>query len=263
VVINDGIIRLEFLKKATTKEEFLSRAIQRLRPIAITTITTFVGLSTLIFYPSGEAVIMQPLAVSLGFGLVWGTILNLFYLPLLFAWVEKFDFEPKQTLQKRYSKSRVVLHWLSVVAIGFLLIQGFFLLEQNSNPTAFALHIAVGLLVLLLVLLNLLLKPSNLEPLKLNPYRAFAVKLNHYGLYALMLFITLSGYMLASKSGIWDMLFYGIPTDMDGLKELKPAIFHLLLSQLLVGFIVIHVLGVVYYMVSKRENILRRMWSGA
>jgi HAE1 family hydrophobic/amphiphilic exporter-1 len=85
VVINDGIIMLDFLQKAKNKAEFFVRATQRLRPIIITSVTTFVGLITLMFYAVGEAVIMQPLAISLGFGLIWGTVLNLFYLPALYG----------------------------------------------------------------------------------------------------------------------------------------------------------------------------------
>jgi len=259
VVINDGIIMLEFLKKAKTKDEFLSRASQRLRPIAITTITTFVGLATLIFYPSGEAVIMQSLAVSLGFGLIWGTILNLFYLPLFFASVEKLNFDKDKELQIIYPKGKVILHWLSGGAIGFLLLQGFWLLDKNNSIT-FTIHIIIGLSVLVFMALNLFVKPSNLEPLKLNKYRAFAIKINHIGLYILIVLVCISGYMLASKSGVWDIVFNGVDKDIGNLKQFKPAIFHTILSKVLMGFIAIHILGVAYYMVSKKENVLKRMW---
>lgn len=85
VVINDGIVMLDFIKNVKNKEELLYRASLRLRPIILTSLTTFIGLSTLIFFPSGQAKVLQPLAISLGFGLAWGTLLNLFYLPTLFA----------------------------------------------------------------------------------------------------------------------------------------------------------------------------------
>lgn len=87
VVINDGIIMLDFLHGTHKSEEFFTRAKLRLRPIMITTITTFLGLFTLMFYATGQAVILQPIAISLGFGLVWGTVLNLLYLPTLYAMV--------------------------------------------------------------------------------------------------------------------------------------------------------------------------------
>ncbi|MBU0632137.1 efflux RND transporter permease subunit [bacterium] len=85
VVINDGIIMLDFLHGTHKTDEFYKRAKLRLRPIVITSVTTFLGLFTLIFYATGQAVILQPIAVSIGFGLVWGTFLNLLYLPTLYA----------------------------------------------------------------------------------------------------------------------------------------------------------------------------------
>jgi len=91
VVINDGIIMLSFLHGTRDTDAFYERAKLRVRPILITTITTFVGLATLIFYATGQAVILQPLAISLGFGLIWGTVLNLFYLPTLYAVINKIN----------------------------------------------------------------------------------------------------------------------------------------------------------------------------
>ena len=96
VVINDGIIMLDFLHGTREPEAFYYRAKLRLRPIIITTVTTFVGLSTLMFFASGQALIMQPLAISLGFGLVWGTVMNLFYLPTLYAMVNKINDEGRK-----------------------------------------------------------------------------------------------------------------------------------------------------------------------
>lgn len=91
VVINDGIIMLDFLHGTHETHAFYYRAKLRLRPIVITTLTTFAGLSTLMFYATGQAVILQPLALSLGFGLLWGTVLNLLYLPTLYAVINKIS----------------------------------------------------------------------------------------------------------------------------------------------------------------------------
>ncbi|MBU1668260.1 efflux RND transporter permease subunit [bacterium] len=85
VVINDGIIMMMNLKKATTIEELYQLASKRFRPIVLTSVTTLIGLSTLIFFPTGQAIIFQPMAIALGFGLLWGTVLNLLYLPVLFV----------------------------------------------------------------------------------------------------------------------------------------------------------------------------------
>ena len=85
VVVNDGIIMMDFIKKAKSIKEITKFATMRLRPILLTSITTILGLSTLIFFASGQAVILQPMAISLGFGLAFATVLNLFYLPVLFT----------------------------------------------------------------------------------------------------------------------------------------------------------------------------------
>ncbi|MGM0518068.1 MAG: efflux RND transporter permease subunit [Campylobacterota bacterium] len=89
VVINDGIIMMTYLKKAKSVDEIFIKATKRFRPIIITTVTTIVGMSSLIFFPTGQAVIFQPIGISLGFGLLWGTILNLIYLPVFYALTHK------------------------------------------------------------------------------------------------------------------------------------------------------------------------------
>lgn len=85
VVVNDGIIMMDFLKKAQNCEAVLKYATMRLRPILLTSITTVLGLSTLIFFAAGQAVILQPMAIALGYGIAWATLLNLFYIPLVFT----------------------------------------------------------------------------------------------------------------------------------------------------------------------------------
>ncbi|NCB14071.1 MAG: efflux RND transporter permease subunit, partial [Erysipelotrichia bacterium] len=84
VIVNDGIIMMDFIKKSKNLEDLVRYAKMRLRPILLTSITTILGLSTLIFFSSGQALILQPMAVSLGFGLLWATILNLYFVPMIY-----------------------------------------------------------------------------------------------------------------------------------------------------------------------------------
>ncbi|MBE0490903.1 MAG: efflux RND transporter permease subunit [Sulfurospirillum sp.] len=88
VVVNDGIIMMDFLKKSKTQSDVLEFASMRLRPILLTSITTVLGLSTLMFFATGQAVILQPMALALGFGIAWATVLNLFYIPLIFTLIK-------------------------------------------------------------------------------------------------------------------------------------------------------------------------------
>ncbi len=84
VIVNDGIIMMDFIKKAKNLEELKEYAMLRLRPILLTSVTTVLGLSTLIFFASGQALILQPMALSLGYGILWATILNLYYVPMVY-----------------------------------------------------------------------------------------------------------------------------------------------------------------------------------
>ncbi|SFZ98327.1 RND multidrug efflux transporter; Acriflavin resistance protein [hydrothermal vent metagenome] len=89
VVVNDGLIMLSFIKNSKTQSEMMQKAGHRLRPILLTSITTVLGLSSMIFFASGQALIIQPMAISLGFGIAWATVLNLYYVPLLYSVIYK------------------------------------------------------------------------------------------------------------------------------------------------------------------------------
>ncbi|MBU0924519.1 efflux RND transporter permease subunit [bacterium] len=84
VIVNDGIIMMDFIKKSKNIADLVHYSKMRLRPILLTSITTVLGLGTLIFFSSGQALILQPMAVSLGFGILWATILNLYYVPMVY-----------------------------------------------------------------------------------------------------------------------------------------------------------------------------------
>ncbi len=89
VVVNDGLIMLSFIKDSKDQKEMMKKAGHRLRPILLTSVTTVLGLSSMIFFASGQALIIQPMAISLGFGIAWATVLNLYYVPLLYAVIYK------------------------------------------------------------------------------------------------------------------------------------------------------------------------------
>ena len=89
VVVNDGLIMLSFIKNSKNQSDMMEKAGHRLRPILLTSITTVLGLSSMIFFASGQALIIQPMAISLGFGIAWATVLNLYYVPLMYSVIYK------------------------------------------------------------------------------------------------------------------------------------------------------------------------------
>jgi len=85
VVVNDGLIMLDFIKTEKAYPALVAKAQMRLRPIFLTSITTVLGLMTIMFFASGQSLIVQPMAIALGFGVAWATLLNLIYVPLMYA----------------------------------------------------------------------------------------------------------------------------------------------------------------------------------
>ena len=89
VVVNDSLILINYVKQLRDRghdrlEATLSGARTRFRPILLTTVTTFFGVSPLIFFSSGQTKFLAPMAISLGFGLVFATVLILLVLPCLY-----------------------------------------------------------------------------------------------------------------------------------------------------------------------------------
>ena len=85
VVVNDGLIMLDFIRTGKSYPDIVHKAQMRLRPIFLTSITTVLGLMTIMFFASGQSLIVQPMAIALGFGVAWSTLLNLIYVPLMYA----------------------------------------------------------------------------------------------------------------------------------------------------------------------------------
>ena len=88
VVINDSLIMIDYanrLRKDHSPLEAISLAgIRRFRPILLTTLTTFGGLMPLIFEKSIQAQYIIPMAISLGFGILFATAIILVLVPCLY-----------------------------------------------------------------------------------------------------------------------------------------------------------------------------------
>lgn len=89
IVVNDSLILVEFAKRLRAEgrdriEAMIEAGRVRIRPILLTTVTTFLGVSPLIFFATGQTAFLSPMAVSLGFGLVFATALILIALPCFY-----------------------------------------------------------------------------------------------------------------------------------------------------------------------------------
>lgn len=93
VVINDGLVMVDyannhFRRGFSARDAVMRAGIRRFRPIMLTTMTTFGGLAPMIFETSRQARFLIPMALSLGYGIVFATAITLLLVPCLYLVVE-------------------------------------------------------------------------------------------------------------------------------------------------------------------------------
>ena len=93
VVVNDSLVLIDYANRRVTAGESAYQAIvgagiQRFRPIILTTMTTFFGLMPMIFETSRQARFLIPMAISLGFGILFSTLIILVMVPALYMILE-------------------------------------------------------------------------------------------------------------------------------------------------------------------------------
>ncbi|WP_236995905.1 efflux RND transporter permease subunit [Christiangramia flava] len=92
VVVNDSLIMIDFANKEkegkSAFEAIKEAGLRRFRPILLTTLTTFGGLTPIIMETSSQAFYLIPMAISLGFGIIFATSIILVIVPCLFLALE-------------------------------------------------------------------------------------------------------------------------------------------------------------------------------
>jgi multidrug efflux pump subunit AcrB len=92
VVVNDSLIMLDFANKnrgdQSAFDAITQAGVRRFRPIILTTLTTFGGLTPIILETSQQAAYLIPMAISLGFGIVFATSIILILVPSLYLVLE-------------------------------------------------------------------------------------------------------------------------------------------------------------------------------
>jgi len=93
VVINDSLVLVDYVNKRradgmTVIDAVRTAGVARFRAILLTSLTTFFGLMPLIFEKSTQAQFLIPMAVSLGFGIMFATLVTLVLIPVNYMIME-------------------------------------------------------------------------------------------------------------------------------------------------------------------------------
>jgi multidrug efflux pump subunit AcrB len=85
VVVNDSLVMVDYINRYREEHDLESAVreagVVRFRPILLTSLTTFFGLLPLLLERSMQARFLVPMAVSLGFGVVFATFISLVLVP--------------------------------------------------------------------------------------------------------------------------------------------------------------------------------------
>ena len=93
VVVNDSLVLVDFVNRYRRAGNTLLAAImeggkRRFRPIVLTTLTTFFALLPMLAETSVQARFLVPMAISLGFGVLFATFITLILIPVLYLIME-------------------------------------------------------------------------------------------------------------------------------------------------------------------------------
>jgi multidrug efflux pump subunit AcrB len=112
IVVNDSLVLMSFINSRSKKmNRVLAVAMSakhRFRPIVLTTVTTFGGLATLMVKFRGEAAFLAPMAVALGFGLLFATFITLILIPCLYLMLDDLNIYIKKKWSNWRGKKEVV-----------------------------------------------------------------------------------------------------------------------------------------------------------
>ena len=171
-----------------------------------------------------------------------------------------------------YGLGTRIIHWTMALMIITILIVGFYMVglpKTDYKWDIYGIHKATGTVILVLVLLRILWRLSNVWPLlpdSVPSWQAFLANLNIFFLYCAMLAMPLSGFF-GSLLGGHDISFYGlfiIPAIAEN-NVLSGYLWdiHHILPYFLVASIALHLLAALHHHFILKDNVLRRMWSGS
>ena len=92
VVVNASLLMIDFINRGrraglAVDAAIIEGGVRRFRPILLTAVTTFLGLTPLLLETSLQAQFLIPMAISLGFGVLFATAITLLLVPVSYSWL--------------------------------------------------------------------------------------------------------------------------------------------------------------------------------
>ncbi|MFW5426696.1 MAG: efflux RND transporter permease subunit [Methylophagaceae bacterium] len=97
VVVNDSLVLVDYINKKREQGVELMQAVKsagaaRFRPVLLTSLTTFAGVIPLLLDQGQQAIFLKPMVTSLGFGILFATVMTLIIVPVNYLAARKFKY---------------------------------------------------------------------------------------------------------------------------------------------------------------------------
>jgi len=163
-----------------------------------------------------------------------------------------------------------IFHWLSALLVLFLTAHGWWMthmVARAGRMTQYQLHAEIGYYLLFLLALRMLWRAANPVPdmpAELPRWERTTAHAAHWVLYALMLGVSISGWMLAGtfSQPIGETLFgvIDVPQLVEGRawhRVLEET--HEVLSYVLLALVIVHIASALRHHWIRKNDVLRRM----
>jgi len=187
--------------------------------------------------------------------------------------------DPIPEATRRYTGVAIALHWVIALGIIGMIAGGWYMGDMADGPqktALYQLHKSIGITILILTIARIfwrVMNPPPPEPENLKSWEKTAAGLAHFGFYALMILMPLTGWLYVSTAYDFDIptVLYGVVSwpDLPFVAHLSneaanSAIenVHSKLAWVAIGLLVLHVSGAIKHEFGPEEGVLKRMVPG-
>lgn len=170
------------------------------------------------------------------------------------------------TLNSKYSKGTIAIHWISAILILILFPMGKYMsgIPAADKMTLIQIHAVLGLLIFFLTMLRSYLFFTSDRPAHLNTGSKFndllAIGIQR-SFYFLLLVIGISGISTMIVGGYMDTLMSVVisPELILPREDILPLKAHKILSTIMILLIIMHIVGVIRFNIKHKTNVIKRI----
>lgn len=172
---------------------------------------------------------------------------------------------------QRYHPILVALHWLMALMIFVALAAGGLVLanmppDSPDKVAGLGGHMVFGMAIGVLLILRLVTRTGSTHPPHAKTGNAQLDRIGrwtHWGFYALIAGMVLTGFATALSGGLFPIVYGGAAETLPPeLATMPTRVAHGVIATALVALIALHIAAALYHQFVLKDGLLRRMWFG-